>query len=117
MTRERFIELTEELLETCKSELETSIGEYCYIARWNDLLNDIDYNAIDDLKEIAEAVNRLELYKDIEDDFDPKDAADDIITICGWIYAFPSDDEHDEYMAIVKGEKELEEDNDEELED
>lgn len=104
MTKDRFTELTKQLLETCKEEINESIEMDCYINDWQDLIDEDVVDRLNYLKEIAYSISNAE--DSLEDgDFSLKD----IENIYDFVYnkPFANKAEEIEYVAILNELKEL----------
>ena len=100
MTKNRFEELTKELLEACKEEINESIEMDCYINDWQDLIDEDVVDRLNNLQEVAYSISNVE--DSLEDgDFSLKD----IENIYDFVYdkPFANGDEETEYVAILKG--------------
>ena len=101
MTKNRFTELTKQLLEACKEEINESIEMDCDINDWQDLIDEDVVDRLNYLKEITYSISNV-----AECDYSIKD----IENIYDFVYdrPFANGDEETEYVAILKGLKELE---------
>ena len=101
MTRERFTEITKELLEACKEEIDESIEMDCYINDWQDLIDEDVVDRLNYLKEIAYSISNV-----AECDYSIKDMEN----IYDFVHnkPFANKAEEIEYVAILNELKELE---------
>lgn len=104
MTKNRFEELTKELLETCKEEIDSSIEMDCEINNWEDLIDEDVVDRLNYLKEVAYSISN------VEDSLEESDYyLKDIEKVYDFVYnkPFANKDEENEYVAILKGLKEV----------
>lgn len=104
MTRKRFEQLTKELLETCKEELNGTIEMDCDINNWEDLIDGFTVDQISNLQEVAYSVSNVE--DSLEDG---EFSLGDIKKVYDFVHlSHVNIDEQIEYLAIVNELKELE---------
>lgn len=105
MTKDRFLDLTKQLIEACKEEINESIEMDCYINDWQDLIDEDVVDRLNNLKEIAYSISSVEDSL-AEGDYYLKD----IENIYDFVYDKPFADEVEkiDYLAVLHGLKELE---------
>lgn len=104
MTKNRFLDLTKQLIEACKEEINESIEMDCYINDWQDLIDEDVVDRLNNLKEIAYSISNVE--DSLEDgDF----SLMDIKKVYDFVYNEPFADEVEkiDYLAVLHGLKEM----------